>query len=79
MLQIFKIDPARDLVFVKGSVPGHKGNWVSIRDANRDNPEHILHKPFPTFFARGDDDEDHSGELLMPKGEVDPLTRILGK
>lgn len=32
-LQVVRTDAERGLVFVKGSVPGHKGGWVEIKDA----------------------------------------------
>jgi large subunit ribosomal protein L3 len=32
-LEIVRTDAARGLLFVKGSVPGHKGSWVTVSDA----------------------------------------------
>ena len=32
-LEIVRTDPVRGLIFVKGSVPGHKGSWLTIQDA----------------------------------------------
>ena len=32
-LEVVRTDPARGLIFVKGSVPGHKGSWVAVADA----------------------------------------------
>ncbi|MBA4758578.1 50S ribosomal protein L3 [Sphingosinicella sp.] len=32
-LEIVGTDAARGLIFVKGSVPGHKGGWLEVRDA----------------------------------------------
>ena len=32
-LEIVSTDAARGLIFVKGSVPGHKGSWVKVTDA----------------------------------------------
>jgi large subunit ribosomal protein L3 len=32
-LEIVRTDPVRGLLFVKGSVPGHKGSWLSVQDA----------------------------------------------
>ena len=32
-LEIVQTDAARGLLFVKGSVPGHKGGWLLVRDA----------------------------------------------
>jgi large subunit ribosomal protein L3 len=32
-LEIVRTDPIRGLLFVKGSVPGHKGSWLTVQDA----------------------------------------------
>ncbi|MBV8971352.1 MAG: 50S ribosomal protein L3 [Sphingomonadaceae bacterium] len=32
-LEVVSTDAARGLIFVKGSVPGHKGGWLLVRDA----------------------------------------------
>jgi large subunit ribosomal protein L3 len=32
-LEVVRTDAARGLIFVKGSIPGHKGSWVTIADA----------------------------------------------
>ena len=32
-LEIVRTDPIRGLLFVKGSVPGHKGGWLTVQDA----------------------------------------------
>jgi large subunit ribosomal protein L3 len=32
-LEVVRTDPARGLIFIKGSVPGHKGSWLTIQDA----------------------------------------------
>jgi large subunit ribosomal protein L3 len=32
-LEIVRTDPERGLLFVKGSVPGHKGGWLLVKDA----------------------------------------------
>lgn len=32
-LEVVRVDVERGLVLVKGSVPGHKGGWVLVRDA----------------------------------------------
>jgi large subunit ribosomal protein L3 len=34
-LEIVQTDAARGLLFVKGSVPGHKGGWLMVRDAEK--------------------------------------------
>ncbi len=32
-LEVVRTDPVRGLLFIKGSVPGHKGSWLSVHDA----------------------------------------------
>src|SRR3954462_12512126 len=32
-LEVVRTDPIRGLLFIKGSVPGHKGGWLSVTDA----------------------------------------------
>src|SRR5262249_47974012 len=32
-LEVVRTDPERGLIFVRGSVPGHKGGWLLIKDA----------------------------------------------
>lgn len=32
-LEVVRTDPERDLLFLKGSVPGAKGSWLLVRDA----------------------------------------------
>jgi large subunit ribosomal protein L3 len=34
-LEIVRTDPVRGLLFVKGSVPGHKGSWLTVSDATK--------------------------------------------
>ena len=44
-LEIVLTDTARDLLFVRGSVPGSKGGWLLVRDAVKvDRPESA---PYP--------------------------------
>ena len=46
-LQVFRIDPKQNLMYVIGHIPGYKGNYVKIRDAWFRPPNR---PPFPTFF-----------------------------
>src|SRR5678816_764285 len=32
-LEVVRTDPIRGLIFIKGSVPGHKGSWLTVQDA----------------------------------------------
>ena len=44
-LEVVRTDPIRGLLFVKGSVPGHKGSWLTVTDAIK-LPRHES-APFP--------------------------------
>ena len=48
-LSVLKVDLDRQLVYVKGSVPGPNGNFVRIVDAVK-GPFHPEPPPFPTYF-----------------------------
>ncbi|NNC73404.1 MAG: 50S ribosomal protein L3 [Sphingomonadaceae bacterium] len=48
-LEIVRTDAARGLIFVRGSVPGHKGSWLIVRDAVK----LPLHKDAPIPGAMG--------------------------
>ena len=43
-LQVIKTDADRGLIMVKGSVPGSKGGWVTIKDAvKKATPENVIY------------------------------------
>ena len=44
-LEVVRTDPIRGLLFIKGSVPGHKGSWLTVTDAIK-LPRHD-NAPFP--------------------------------
>ena len=50
------MDPQRNLLYVKGQVPGHKGNFVFVRDAVYKKADQQPDRPLPTFI----------GELQQP-------------
>lgn len=81
-LRILKIDRGRDLIYVKGHVPGQNGNFVEIRDSVKKplwRTDQVLgsleRPPLPTFAY--DPDVDGTGlsgfEEFMPMGTDDPL------
>ena len=42
-LQVMKTDADRGLIMIKGSVPGSKGGWVTIKDAvKKPTPENVI-------------------------------------
>ncbi|KAI5349081.1 hypothetical protein L3X38_001968 [Prunus dulcis] len=69
---VYKIDPARNLMWVRGQVPGAEGNFVFIRDAFYKKPDISL-LPFPTYFAPEDEDATKLETLVADLGEVDPF------
>ncbi|GAQ83901.1 Mitochondrial ribosomal protein L3 precursor [Klebsormidium nitens] len=73
---IYKVDPARDLIYVRGQVPGHKGNFVFIRDALRKKPDTEV-TPFPTFFAPPDEDLSAVTPMTAPAPDIDPYVVII--
>ncbi|XP_050373420.1 50S ribosomal protein L3-2, mitochondrial [Argentina anserina] len=69
---IYKIDPARNLIWVRGQVPGAEGNFVFIKDAFYKKPD-VSMLPFPTYFAPEDEDPSTLEPLVADLGEVDPF------
>lgn len=67
-LSVLKIDPSRQLLFIKGSVPGTNGNFVRIVDAVK-GPYYPSPPPFPTFKA--DENFDRSKQVFAPVPESD--------
>lgn len=69
---IYKIDPARNLIWVRGQVPGTEGNFVFIKDAvYKKLNKSVL--PFPTYFAADNEDTEKLEPLVADLGEVDPF------
>ncbi|KAL7104699.1 hypothetical protein ACP275_07G000300 [Erythranthe tilingii] len=69
---VYKIDPARNLLWVKGQVPGATGNFVFIRDAVYKKLDVSL-LPFPTYFAPEDEDPEKLESLVADIGDTDPF------
>ncbi|XP_073027185.1 large ribosomal subunit protein uL3m [Primulina eburnea] len=69
---IHKIDPARNLMWVKGQVPGATGNFVFIKDAVYKKPDTSL-LPFPTYFTPEDEDQTTLEPLIADLGDADPF------
>ena len=81
-LRIIKIDRGRDLIYVKGPVPGQKGNFVEIRDAVKkplfgtEKVEgEVKFPPLPTFeYEEGVDGSGLPGfDIMMPQQKTDPF------
>ncbi|OVA04197.1 Ribosomal protein L3 [Macleaya cordata] len=69
---VYKIDPARNLMWVRGQVPGAEGNFVFIRDAHYKKPDISL-LPFPTYFTPPDEETSELEPLVADLGELDPF------
>jgi large subunit ribosomal protein L3 len=50
-LEVVRTDPVRGLLFIKGSVPGHKGSWLTVSDAIK-IPRHES-APYPAAILEG--------------------------
>jgi 50S ribosomal protein uL3 len=80
-LRVIKIDIGRNLIFVKGGVPGQNGNFVEIRDAVKRplwETKKVLGEvdrpPLPTFAYEAIDGCGRAGhEVFMPLPAIDPL------
>ena len=62
------MDPARNLVYVRGQVPGHKGNWVLVKDAVKKGAAEQPPLPVPTLL----DGAAAAEVTVAPKREADP-------
>ncbi|KAL9238098.1 hypothetical protein vseg_012569 [Gypsophila vaccaria] len=69
---VYKIDPSRNLMWVKGQVPGAVGNFVFVRDAFGEKPDREL-LPFPTYFTPEDEDDEALVPMTADLGEIDPF------
>jgi len=69
-LKILKIDCARNVLYVKGSIPGVKGGWLRIKDAVK-GAKFPVPPPFPTFKA--EEGKEYPKEIWEPLPKDDPL------
>lgn len=84
-LRVVKVDRGRNLLYLRGAVPGNKGEFVEIRDAVKKplfgtekcegGKEGSAFPPLPTFeYEEGVDGCGSGGyEVMMPLQEEDPL------
>eukprot|EP00581_Thalassiosira_minuscula_P008851 CAMPEP_0183704226 /NCGR_PEP_ID=MMETSP0737-20130205/1628_1 /TAXON_ID=385413 /ORGANISM="Thalassiosira miniscula, Strain CCMP1093" /LENGTH=409 /DNA_ID=CAMNT_0025931055 /DNA_START=17 /DNA_END=1246 /DNA_ORIENTATION=+ len=86
-LRIVKIDRGRNLLYLKGAVPGNKGAFVEIQDAVKkplfgtekcEGGKDSAFPPLPTFeYEEGVDGCGEPGfDVMMPLQEQDPLEII---
>ncbi|KAM0008042.1 putative ribosomal protein L3 [Helianthus debilis subsp. tardiflorus] len=69
---VYKIEPARNLLWVRGQVPGNEGDFVFIKDAWYKKPD-ISTLPFPTYFSTEDEDASSLEPLVADLGDTDPF------
>lgn len=57
-LKVWRVNTKHNIIYVNGSVPGHKNCLVKIKDstlpAYKDSCKNL---PFPTYFPDGDEEE----------------------
>ena len=63
-----QVDPVRNLIYVRGQVPGHKGNFVLVKDAVMKQSHQQPERPFPTYLGPSLTDV-----LTAPTSEKDPF------
>ena len=71
-VQIHQIDPVKNLIYVRGSVPGHKGNYVRLSDTKKQWGKWKLKEPYiPPFpsYIEGQVDELDEIMLINPPGK----------
>ena len=65
-LEVVRTDPIRGLLFIKGSVPGHKGSWLTVQ--RRDQAPPPREAPYPAGIL----EQLKEGEVHVPEaGLVD--------
>jgi large subunit ribosomal protein L3 len=76
-LEIVRTDPIRGLLFVKGSVPGHKGAWLTVSDAIK-LPRHET-APYPAGIietAQPIAEQEHAPAGLVEEGAVHEMPAL---
>ena len=76
-LEIVRTDPIRGLLFVKGSVPGHKGAWLTVSDAIK-LPRHES-APYPAALiekAKPVEEQEHAPAGLVDEGAVHEIPAL---
>ena len=76
-LEIVRTDPIRGLLFVKGSVPGHKGAWLTVSDAIK-LPRHET-APYPAALietSKPVEEQEHAPAGLVDEGAVHEMPAL---
>jgi len=75
-LQVYKIDPVRKLLYLKGPIPGFSGNWVRVKDAVKSPFTLESPPPFPTFIPSENEDKEKLKQMELvapPDSRGDPF------
>ena len=72
-LIVHQIDPVKNLIYVRGSIPGHKGNYVKIQDTKKNWGKRAFKEapPFPTFISSEDENIDELDMIVVEPPEED--------
>ncbi|HEV2595281.1 MAG TPA: 50S ribosomal protein L3 [Sphingomicrobium sp.] len=76
-LEIVRTDPIRGLLFIKGSVPGHKGSWLTVTDAIK-LPRHET-APYPAAILETSAptaEQEHAPAGLVDEGAVHEIPAL---
>lgn len=65
---LYKMDPLRNLLYVRGQIPGHKGNFVEVKDAVMKQAHQQPARPLPTYLGPA-----LSEVQTAPPSEKDPF------
>jgi large subunit ribosomal protein L3 len=73
-MQLYRINVPRNLLFVRGCVPGNAGGYVVVTDAIKKqvNPDNA--PPVPTFVPTEEDEAVE--DLYAPLGHIDPFAKL---
>jgi large subunit ribosomal protein L3 len=79
-LEVVRTDPARGLLFIKGSVPGHKGSWLTVQDAIKLPRRDDVPYPAGLFEAKkgAAAQEEHAPAGLVDEGAVHEMPALPG-
>ncbi len=77
-LEVVRTDPARGLIFIKGSVPGHKGSWLTIQDAVKIPRREDAPYPAGLFEPKKAEaaQEEHAPAGLVDEGAVHEIPAL---
>ncbi|PZO87800.1 MAG: 50S ribosomal protein L3 [Sphingomonas sanxanigenens] len=71
-LEVVRTDVERGLIFVKGSVPGHKGAWLIVKDAVK-VPRHA-DAPYPASVKQAANSNDAANTPAPAEAQADATT-----